>query len=126
MEARAAQRLHTAPIASEARNETDLVDGNGSQSFESGSRNAEMQVDYEPSTSAARRPAEEGITEVDVPPTVLEASKAACLSPLTTASRCARRDFILKVNVSSKQFCAEELIVNSVQVVALIYIIAVA
>ena len=88
MEARAAQRLHTAPV-SFYRDEGNRSDRHSGQNSQSGSESAKSQVDYEPSVTAPEKPAEEGIKEVDLPPPPEEALKSACMSPLTTASRCA-------------------------------------
>lgn len=87
MEARAAQKLHTAPIPSDSGNEGVCSNANSCQNSQSGSRNPEILVDYEASTAASERPAEEGIKEVDLSPPTEEAAKPANLSPLTTASR---------------------------------------
>ena len=122
MEARAAQRLHTAPMPSDVGGEGICNDRNSGQRSHSGSRSTEIQVDYEPSTSAPEKPAEEGIKEVDVLPPAEEASKMACLSPLTTASRCAwglKRKIPLKVPAfiivqSHKSLNSRDLVIKTV------------
>ena len=85
MEARAAQKLHTAPVPSKLPYEESLNDKEKGESSQIESRRAE--VDYESDTLGRERPAEEGIMEVDLQPPAEDLSKTACLSPLTTASR---------------------------------------
>lgn len=92
MEARAAQQLHTAPLASDENtllpakiHDTDL-----SNNIVRPVATDSHQTGYEGDRHTSNRPAEDGITEVELPPFPREApSTAPYFSPLTTASRCA-------------------------------------